>query len=724
MATLPYVGPAQSGPNDLATKAYEDGLTNANLSQPAVDALISTGFAPYALQTYVTQQDALNATKGYIDTGDATRLQLSDIDINNGVAGLDAFGKIDVSRINLASQQIWPTPFYSPSAYNGSTVIAAPGTEAALYTMTVPDQGYPYLLQSLYGTQDVSTDTPGEYPIVRVRLGSATGLVIAEGHGAAISFGIPPSFDAVGGGFTGTTSTTTPPSWSHIAADGAHVIVDIIIYGNGFDTLSISGCTYAGQPMNQTANVPVNNAAANGRMWRYELDGVPGGTATVVVTPGFTAARQITANSVSYTNVDSAAVPVTAHGTGNAAQSVSCGEAQLIVQSFGNRQGSSLWTPGGGTNRYNNGVPGSGSTMFADLCISEAPTTTNFTATGTSMGAWSAIATVLTTIDALANNNTTATIVPTQTNRVLNGSVTLFVTIASSGPNATVSATNVEPSLWVTPVGVAPFVGFTETNTTRTSQPVPQGTSGCYVTLIGAGGAGGNGMVSGANNRAGGSGGGGGGRVDQVFVPAYALGDSYSVVQGTGGAAAQAAGIASTFASGSVALSAGGGAGGITATSTTTAGGAGGVGTATGIIATTHTGTAGGAGVSTLTPSAVGGPGVSDVSANVGAGGGAGGGVNKGNTAFTAGGAGGNSTTTTGGVGGTISSANGAPAPDSTAGNGGAGGGGGVGHYNASGVGNGGHGGLYGGGGGGGGTGSVAGQFGAGGDGFTLVEWV
>lgn len=230
---------------------------------------------------------------------------------------------------------------------------------------------------------------------------------------------------------------------------------------------------------------------------------------------------------------------------------------------------------------------------------------------------------------------------------------------------------------------------FTVENTNKTAEPVPVGTNGCWVTLIGAGAAGSN-TTDGGGWAGATRGGGGGARVDRIWIPRSSLGDTYTVTRGLGAArGSNGNGTASVFSSGGVNLTAGGGTAGV-----------GGVATATGIDATgkLHNGKNSG---------------VSDTTDDVGAGGGVGGPSLGG---AQAGGNGGNSKTVTGGLHGNPGSK---PA-DAALGHGGAGGGGGNSYS-----GPGGDGGLYGGGGGGAGqayfSSGVLG--GAGAHGYTLIEW-
>ncbi|BDY31421.1 glycine-rich domain-containing protein [Mycolicibacterium mageritense] len=259
---------------------------------------------------------------------------------------------------------------------------------------------------------------------------------------------------------------------------------------------------------------------------------------------------------------------------------------------------------------------------------------------------------------------------------------------------------------------------FSEThieNTDLSDAPVPEGASGCWVTLIGGGGGGGGGRRGATDtSRRGGPGGGGAAVIVRVWIPAALLGPTYSVSRGFGGSAgntpsstgngiAGTDGGASVFTSGDVMLTAGGGGGATGATSTANGTvGAGGTWSATGVTATGANGTAGGQYNSTTPNNTAGGA----------AGGGAGAGFNSSNLTLAAR-AGGDTIYASGGAIGT----NG---PDQSTGVPGSGGGG-ANNGSSQSVG---RGGLYGG--GGGGAGSTTGgsnTAGVGADGYSLVEW-
>ena len=113
---------------------------------------------------------------------------------------------------------------------------------------------------------------------------------------------------------------------------------------------------------------------------------------------------------------------------------------------------------------------------------------------------------------------------------------------------------------------MAGFSPFNQENVSLSATPTPGGINGVWVTLIG-GGCGGERGVSSASKmqRSGGDGGGGGGRIHRIFIPASLLGPTYTIQRGLGGLGAQTSstgpvrGSASIFQSGSVTLTANGG---------------------------------------------------------------------------------------------------------------------------------------------------------------------
>lgn|GEM_PF-6582042 len=273
-----------------------------------------------------------------------------------------------------------------------------------------------------------------------------------------------------------------------------------------------------------------------------------------------------------------------------------------------------------------------------------------------------------------------------------------------------------------------PFTPFTETNTSRSNQPVPANATGCYVTLIGGGGAGGRGTKASFTAIGGGGGGGGAGVIQRSYISRSSLGSTYSVSVGSGGVSGGASATSSTFTSGVVSLTATRGTNGGDGTSTTTgSAGSGGVNSISGVSGISSVnGSSGGSGGASS-----GGAG-SSASNNTGGGapgGGGGAGRTSGGTTYD-GGKGGNSTSASGGSGGVHGvfgnpQSSGSSGGNASAAPGGGGGGGASGAGGNAGS-TGGDGGTYGAGGGGGGSGDGSGTIsgGDGGPGYTRIEWV
>ena len=187
-------------------------------------------------------QAALNATKAYVDGtgganpngGDAGRLKLANVNQNSGIAGLgSSSAKVDASRLgsSLTSTQRFPTPYYSPSAYNTAEVTTGL-TEEVIYSWTVADPGYTYKLM-INGIVDGLTNRDQYYPISLVRLGSISGPILAVGYGCQESYSgaVVSQFDTPGAAYSYQI-----PVWM--------VDLDILLLGGGG-----GGASGAGTPL-------------------------------------------------------------------------------------------------------------------------------------------------------------------------------------------------------------------------------------------------------------------------------------------------------------------------------------------------------------------------------------------------------------------------------------------------------------------------------------------
>lgn len=217
MASLQYRGALAAANQDLTYQDYLTLLKSADLTTAAIDNAINGGLAGYATIAYVDAQDMLNATKAYIDAGDAQRIHLTAQNIANGVAPLDANGKVSPARINAPLTQRWVRGPWTPSAYLASQVDVSSG-ETTLYSCPVTDPGWPYKLV-VFGMLDASTSLDAEYPIANVRAGDpAAGEIIAQG--ISMSDAPPTAAPVAGDNFTGTSTGLPPGDWNITEVEG------------------------------------------------------------------------------------------------------------------------------------------------------------------------------------------------------------------------------------------------------------------------------------------------------------------------------------------------------------------------------------------------------------------------------------------------------------------------------------------------------------------------
>jgi hypothetical protein len=179
MATLRSKGIAPATDSEVATQGYVNSVRGtASLTQTAINTQVSAALLPYADASYVATRDLLNASVAQVDAGDATKLKASTINALNGVAGLDATGRIGVARVPGTSTQRWPRGFYTPASYQSTTVASISGIETTVFTQALANPGFPFRLL-VSGQLNVRTATDGDAPVVRVRVGSTAGPIIA-----------------------------------------------------------------------------------------------------------------------------------------------------------------------------------------------------------------------------------------------------------------------------------------------------------------------------------------------------------------------------------------------------------------------------------------------------------------------------------------------------------------------------------------------------------------
>lgn len=417
MATLPYLGAAQVNPHDVATDGYLTSLGGAGLTQAQITSQLTSGFSPYVLKSYVDAQNALNATQSYVDAGDATRLHLNQLGVVNGIAPLDVTGKIPVANVNLLSTQRWPSPFYSPSAYNTSNVVATGGASAGapvqLYPISVADPGYTYKLL-IFGQVDLSCSIDGLYPKVWVAQGATTGPIV----------GIAPG---IGESYTpGFTNLYAPGgNYSHTIAAWANT-VDLAAVGAGASGRKVSG-DYGKAGVWATATLTRGST--------MPTDG------NLVITTGSGGA----ASAANVTNPGTASVVT---GTGMTTLTAAAGTAvttSSALSSPGNKVFDGVTYPGGAIQTVAGGAgksPGGGGNPSSSL--------------GGGAGADGAVWVFEMAVSpGIARGPAPVMSWPLNAQSALTGATTLYVMaqVASTiTPSPTITATTVRPGLWVCPI--------------------------------------------------------------------------------------------------------------------------------------------------------------------------------------------------------------------------------------------------------------------------------
>jgi hypothetical protein len=413
VSALPYVGTGPSDDKDIVIRGYVQSLMDLNIAQSTVDAMISTGLTGFVTKAYVDTQDGLNATKTYIDAGDATRLKLSQVNVASGAAGLDISGRINSARLAVTSTQRWPKPFISPAAYNLSTVTTST-TETEVYPVAIADPGFTYKLLVM-GVANVFTDTDGQWPVVRVRQGSLSGQIIAQGNGLGEVYhpGIIQTYTAAG-------------SYVYTVPNGAGwTNMDIVCLGGG-------GC---GNAFGGGGGNPGVFATAS-LLYGTTL---PGGTTTLNAVVGAGGVYGVTNNGSA--SVVSGAGITTISGAGGTYGQITGGvggsPGQIVLS--GAVYAGGLQQTVVGTSQPGNPPGGGGAN--------------NSGGTGGGLGAPGEI--WLVSYNKTISAGGSASVLPTPMNfqTSLTGATTLYVTLSRRSTAASsVSATTVRPSLYVVPI--------------------------------------------------------------------------------------------------------------------------------------------------------------------------------------------------------------------------------------------------------------------------------
>ena len=192
MGALKFVGGTRGLPNELSTRGYVQNLLAGGLSQTVVNGQVVTRLSEYATKTYVDSRDGTLADSAFIDAADKTRLAKTALNTPGQPFTLDANGQVPVSKIKAALQQYPTTTAVGASP---ASVRITTSSEVNLFSVSVPDPGYPYkLLVTGSVHAGVSTD---DFSYPQVSVYRLDGVTVARGYGIAESYQAP-QLDSVG----------------------------------------------------------------------------------------------------------------------------------------------------------------------------------------------------------------------------------------------------------------------------------------------------------------------------------------------------------------------------------------------------------------------------------------------------------------------------------------------------------------------------------------------
>ena len=224
-----YVGSSPADSTDIVYKKYLTALASLSLTEAQVTAKINERFSviPFALNTYVSTAVEVLGTQSFVDAGNGNGTTTGKVRSftpaevisgvrPNGPVALNSSGRIPKNRISVPSAQRWPQAFWSSS----HTVANEVSSETTVFTVPVNTASTSYKVL-VTGTLNAKITVDGQHPLVQVRVGSATGPVVASGYGVAESYP---------GGVA--TQISSPGSYSYLIPSWSNKI-DVIALGGG-----------------------------------------------------------------------------------------------------------------------------------------------------------------------------------------------------------------------------------------------------------------------------------------------------------------------------------------------------------------------------------------------------------------------------------------------------------------------------------------------------------
>jgi len=168
MSSLRYVGKPSEEDKDVVSRLRATALLNSGTpSRTSVTADVTNAVIPYATKTYIDTQDSSFALPAYYQQQDALNVPKSVKGQPNGVANLDADGKIPVDQIPALGAGYIYGPYGPTSTAVGST--SNTPLKIAEWLIGVP----PFSFQPLvFGY--VIAQSPLGRPVIEVRMSNGS----------------------------------------------------------------------------------------------------------------------------------------------------------------------------------------------------------------------------------------------------------------------------------------------------------------------------------------------------------------------------------------------------------------------------------------------------------------------------------------------------------------------------------------------------------------------
>lgn len=170
MPTLRYVGRAPTDPEDITTRLQVNSLLQEGVSRSSAQTDVNDANLLRATKTYVDAQDGLYALPSYYQTRDALNVPLAQKAVANGIATLDANGKVPLNQLPVLGVGSFIGPFGPTAVFNGSSSGATPLKIADLHVGVQSFTFRPLVFSTVVASSPSSSGNNLCRPVVEARM--------------------------------------------------------------------------------------------------------------------------------------------------------------------------------------------------------------------------------------------------------------------------------------------------------------------------------------------------------------------------------------------------------------------------------------------------------------------------------------------------------------------------------------------------------------------------